>query len=61
VHAIAEDGYIYSWGEDTNKTGILGLGKIYNQTRPHLNDNLLNKRITSVSMSGKHVCAVDGN
>ena len=59
VHGISDDGNIFSWGEDINKIGILGLGMIYNQSKPLLNKFFINKKITSISMSENHACAID--
>ena len=54
-----DDGNVYSWGEDINKTGILGLGTNYNQSKPIINNFFINKKISTISISEKHACAID--
>jgi alpha-tubulin suppressor-like RCC1 family protein len=61
IHSIADDGNVYSWGNDRYKTGILGLGTLYNQITPTINKNFNNKKIIDISMSEKHAAAIDGN
>lgn len=61
VHSITEEGLVFSWGNDRDKTGILGLGYTYNQSFPLLNTNFTNKRITDISLSNKHAAAIDCN
>ncbi len=59
AHSITEDGLVFSWGNDRDKTGILGLGYTYNQPTPLLNTNFANKKIKEISLSEKHAAAVD--
>ena len=59
IHSIADDGLIYSWGNDREKTGILGLGFNYNQQKPILNTNFAGKKIIDMSLSQKHAAAID--
>ena len=59
-HIITDEGLIYSWGNDREKYGILGLGNNYNITLPTLNTNFfLKKRIIDFSLSEKHCVALD--
>ena len=59
-HIITDEGLIYSWGNDREKYGILGLGNNYNVTLPTLNTNFfLKKRIIDFSLSEKHCVALD--
>jgi alpha-tubulin suppressor-like RCC1 family protein len=60
MHSISDDGMVYSWGNDREKTGILGLGYTYNQATPLLNTNFANKKIVEISLSEKHAAAIDG-
>ena len=42
AHIITEDGTLFSWGNDVEKTGILGLGEdVYEVERPTPNQRLL--------------------
>lgn len=59
MHSIADDGNVYSWGNDRDKTGILGLGFTYIQANPVLNTNFANKKIIDISLSEKHGVAMD--
>jgi alpha-tubulin suppressor-like RCC1 family protein len=59
IHSITDEGVVFSWGIDRNKTGILGLGYTYNQPSPLLNTNFANKKIKEISMSEKHAAAID--
>ena len=59
VHSIGDDGNVYSWGNDREKSGILALGFTYNQKTPLLNTNFANKKITQISLSEKHAAATD--
>ncbi len=59
MHSITDDGGVYSWGNDRDKFGILGLGYTYRQDSPILNTNFLNKRIVDISLSEKHGAALD--
>jgi hypothetical protein len=58
-HMISEDGKLFSWGEDTNHIGILGLGSNYSIKEPLLNSNLINKRIIELALSENHCCCID--
>ena len=58
-HTITEEGLIFSWGNDREKYGILGLGNNYIITSPTLNENLLKKKIINLSLSEKHCAALD--
>lgn len=60
MHSIGEDGNVYSWGNDKERSGILGLGSCYQQATPILNTNFLNRKITEISLSEKHGAAIDG-
>ena len=60
IHSISDDGQVYSWGNDRDKYGTLGLGLNYNQQTPILNTNFSNKRIIDISISEKHCAALDG-
>jgi alpha-tubulin suppressor-like RCC1 family protein len=59
IHSISEHGQVYSWGNDRDKTGLLGLGLNYNQNTPVLNTNFSNKKIIDISLSEKHAAALD--
>ena len=59
MHSITDDGLVFSWGNDRDKTGILGLGYTYNQSTPLLNTNFANKKIKEISISEKHAAAID--
>ncbi len=61
IHSISEDGQVYSWGNDRDRTGLLGLGLNYSQPSPVLNTNFTNKKIIDISLSDKHAAAVDSN
>ncbi len=52
---------MYSWGEDYDQTGILGLGSTYLQETPILNTNFYGKKIVEISLSDKHAAAIDSN
>ena len=59
-HIITDEGLIYSWGNDREKYGVLGLGNNYNIILPTLNTNFyLKKRIIDFSLSEKHCVALD--
>jgi alpha-tubulin suppressor-like RCC1 family protein len=32
---LSDDGTVYSCGEDTNNSGVLGLGGVHTQQNPH--------------------------
>ena len=59
MHSIADDGNVYSWGNDRERTGILGLGTCYQQATPMLNTNFMNRKILEISLSEKHAAAID--
>lgn len=59
VHAISDEGQVFSWGNDREKLGVLGLGLTYNQQSPILNLNFSNKKIIDISLSEKHAAALD--
>lgn len=59
IHAVSDDGQVYSWGNDREKHGVLGLGLNYNQQTPILNLNFSNKKIIDISLSEKHAVALD--
>lgn len=59
VHAVSDDGQVYSWGNDREKNGVLGLGLNYNQPSPILNLNFSNRKIIDISLSEKHAAALD--
>jgi alpha-tubulin suppressor-like RCC1 family protein len=59
IHSISEDGQVFSWGNDRNRTGLLALGLNYNQQSPVLNTNFSNRKIIDISLSEKHAAAVD--
>jgi alpha-tubulin suppressor-like RCC1 family protein len=61
MHSISDDGLVYSWGNDRDRSGVLGLGFNYNQPTPLLNTNFANKRIIDISLSEKHCAAIDCN
>jgi alpha-tubulin suppressor-like RCC1 family protein len=61
MHSISDDGQVYSWGNDREKYGTLGLGLNYNQPTPLLNGGFANKKIIDISMSEKHCAAIDSN
>ena len=60
VHALTDEGNLYSWGCDIDKSGVLGLAHIYNQEKPLLNPNF-KKKLLNVSISEKHGAAIDSN
>ena len=60
MHSIADDGNVYSWGNDKEKTGILGLGSCYMQATPLLNTYFVNRKIIDISLSERHGVATDG-
>ena len=59
VHAISEKGKVYSWGNDLDKSGILGLGNIFIKESPIINMNFNNHWIINMSISEKHGAALD--
>lgn len=59
VHAISDEGFVYSWGNDRENYGTLGMGLNYSQASPCLNLNFSNKKIIDISMSEKHCAALD--
>jgi alpha-tubulin suppressor-like RCC1 family protein len=61
MHSVSDDGNVYSWGTDREKSGILGLGTIYIQHSPILNPNFNNRKIIEISLSEKHAAAMDSN
>ncbi len=61
IHAITDEGTVFSWGNDKERTGVLALGQCYQQATPVLNSNFLNKRVTQISLSEKHGTAIDGS
>lgn len=54
-----EMGCLYSWGDDKEKIGVLGLDEIYKTSKPIQNEYLKGKFISNISMSKKHCCALD--
>ena len=60
MHSIADDGNVYSWGTDRERTGLLGLGSCYRQAKPVLNTYFQNRKIIDISLSDKHGAAIDG-
>ena len=53
-------GLVFSWGNDINHKGLLGLGEnIYQVNKPVLNKYLSKMRIFDLSMSDNHCAAVD--
>jgi alpha-tubulin suppressor-like RCC1 family protein len=55
---LSEDGMLYSMGRDQKKYGILGMGTVYEITSPHPNNNLIDFRISKISMGLSHCCAL---
>ena len=54
-HIITDEGLIYSWGNDREKYGVLGLGNNYNIILPTLNTNFyIKKRIIDIYLFYKH-------
>ena len=61
-HAITEDGCIFSWGNDIEEKGLLGLGnKIFQVKVPTLNKNLSKLKIQFISLSQSHAAGLDYN
>ena len=58
IHAITQNGEVFSWGEDTQNYGILGMGKILTQSKPVKNTNFRQK-IYDIALGEKHCFAVD--
>ena len=52
---------MFSWGRDEDFTGVLGLGRIFSQKNPVLNQGFNNERIISLNIGEKHAGAIDGN
>lgn len=59
VHFITSDGRLYSFGEDTEKLGYLGLGGLISVSSPYLNPNLSNCNLIDISISETHFSCVD--
>ncbi len=57
-HMITEEGALYSWGEDLEQIGTLGMGHNFTVKEPLLNSNLSNKIITDIAVSEKHCCCL---
>ena len=60
THLITSQGNLFSWGEDTNKLGILGLAYNFVVKEPMINSNVINKKIIDISMSESHCCFLEG-
>lgn len=58
-HVITEEGNVYSWGNDREKYGVLGMGDGYYFTSPVLNKNFGGKKIIDLSIGEKHAAAID--
>lgn len=52
---------MYSWGNDIENTGLLGLNANYNQSTPIINHNFSDKKIDIISLSDQHALAIDFN
>ena len=52
---------MFSWGRDEDFTGVLGLGRVFSQKNPVLNQGFNNERIISLNIGEKHAGAIDGN
>jgi hypothetical protein len=60
VHFISNgESRLFSFGNDFQKLGLLGLGEIKSISSPQINPNLANSRIVDISLSQTHCCCVD--
>lgn len=54
-----DEGMFYSWGEDNENTGVLGLGAINSQTFPTTPMAFMDKRLKFIHCGEKHAAAID--
>ena len=59
-HAITEEGVVFSWGNDSQRKGLLALGEgVFTIKTPKYNNFLSSVRIKDISLSETHGCAVE--
>lgn len=58
-HFITNDGQLYTWGEDRNRLGLLGLEENFEIYTPTLNTNFMNTRVVDIAISPTHCCCID--
>ncbi len=59
VHLLTKEGKLFSFGEDSQKIGCLGLGGVTSVSSPQLNPNLANCALVEIEMSESHCCCLD--
>jgi hypothetical protein len=50
---------VFTWGDDKERYGTLGLANEYHQPKPIINKNFENIKIADISLSEKFGCALD--
>ena len=66
IHAVTQNGQLFSWGSDRFRTGVLGLGKSINEAENPIlvqfNGNRReNVHIKLISTGESHAGAIDSN